>query len=142
MCMGGGEVDLTNFTIQFTLYLIFIRIWSIEHLFFEIREYIYIYIYIYIYVCHIGFLENVFVTFIDKTESQNPEKRENYWIYTLKTVVSWGLNILSSVWTTRVGTLFCFSGIFGHGRFKDKIYGRNILLSRICVYIYIWSRNG
>ena len=32
----------------------------------------------YIYICHIGFLENVFVTFIDKTESQNPEKRDNY----------------------------------------------------------------
>ena len=46
---------------------------------------------------HTGFLENVSVTFIDKTDSQNPEKRENYWIHTLKTMVSWGLNILNSV---------------------------------------------
>ena len=46
---------------------------------------------------HTGFLENVSVTFIDKTDSQNPEKRENYWIHTLKTMVPWGLNILNSV---------------------------------------------
>ena len=32
---------------------------------------------------HTGFLENVSTAFIDKTDSQNPEKRENYWIYTL-----------------------------------------------------------
>ena len=27
---------------------------------------------------HTGFLEDVSVTFIDKTYSQNPEKRQNY----------------------------------------------------------------
>ena len=43
------------------------------------------------------FLENVSVRFIDKTDSQNPEKRENYWIHTLKTMVPWGLSILNSV---------------------------------------------
>ena len=78
------------------------------------------------------------VTFIDKTDLQNPEKRENYWIHTLKTMVPWGLNILNSVWTTRIRTLFSFCGILGHGRFKDKIYGHNILLFRICVYVYIY----
>ena len=35
---------------------------------------------------HTDFLENVSVTFIDKTDSLNPEKRENYWIHTLKTI--------------------------------------------------------
>ena len=30
-----------------------------------------------------GFLENVSVTFVGKTDSQNPKKRENYWIHTL-----------------------------------------------------------
>ena len=30
---------------------------------------------------HIIFLENISVTFTDKTESQNPEKRESYWIH-------------------------------------------------------------
>ena len=44
---------------------------------------------------HTGFLVNVSVTFIDKTDSQNPEKRENYWIHTLKTMVPWDLNILN-----------------------------------------------
>ena len=46
---------------------------------------------------HTGFLKNVFVTFINKTDSQNPKKRENYWIHTLKTIVPWGLNILNGV---------------------------------------------
>ena len=46
---------------------------------------------------HTGFLENVSVTFIDKTDLQNSEKRENYWIHTLKAMVPWGLNILDSV---------------------------------------------
>ena len=46
---------------------------------------------------HTGFLENVSVTFIDKTDLQNPEKRENYWIHSLKTMVPWGLNFLNSV---------------------------------------------
>ena len=44
---------------------------------------------------HTGFLENVSVTFIDKADSQNPEKREHFWIHTLKTMVPWGLNILT-----------------------------------------------
>ena len=46
---------------------------------------------------HTAFLENVSVTFIDKTDPQNPEKRENYWIHTLQTMVPCGLNILKSV---------------------------------------------
>ena len=46
---------------------------------------------------HTGFLENGSVTFIDKTDSQNPQKKGNYWIGTLKTMVPWGLNILNSV---------------------------------------------
>ena len=38
-----------------------------------------------------GFLENVSITFND------PEKRENYWIHTLKSMIIWCLNILDSV---------------------------------------------
>ena len=34
--------------------------------------------------CHTGFLVNVFVAFIDKTNSQNSGIRENYWIQSLK----------------------------------------------------------
>ena len=46
---------------------------------------------------HSGFLQDVSVTFIDKTDSQNPEKRENYYINTLKAMVLWVLNIFNSV---------------------------------------------
>ena len=46
---------------------------------------------------HTVFLENVSVTFIDKTDLENPEKRENYLIDTLKTMIPWSLNILNSV---------------------------------------------
>ena len=40
---------------------------------------------------HTGFLDNVSVTLIDKTDSKNPGKRKNYWIHTLKTMALWGL---------------------------------------------------
>ena len=43
---------------------------------------------------HKGFLEDVSITFIDKTDPSDPEKREDYWIQTLKTVAPRGLNIM------------------------------------------------
>ena len=43
-----------------------------------------------------GFLENVSITFIDKTDPSNSKKRENYWTQTLKTMVPWGLNVLGN----------------------------------------------
>ena len=42
---------------------------------------------------HTAFLENVSLTFIDKTDLQNPEKKENYWIQTLKNMVLLGLTL-------------------------------------------------
>ena len=36
---------------------------------------------------HTGFSETFSVIFTDKTDSQNPENTENYWIHTLKTMV-------------------------------------------------------
>ena len=45
---------------------------------------------------HSGLLENVSITFIDKTVPSNPGKRENYWIQALKTIVHWGLNVLEN----------------------------------------------
>ena len=59
---------------------------------------------------HTGFLD-ISITFIDKTDSQNPEKRENCRIHTLKTMVPWGIDILNIVWAT----LFGFTGFLGHG---------------------------
>ena len=33
---------------------------------------------------------NISITFIDKADPSDPEKRENNWIETLKTMVPWG----------------------------------------------------
>ena len=41
---------------------------------------------------HHSFLEDVFVTLIDKTGPSNALQRENYWRSTLKTMTPWELN--------------------------------------------------
>ena len=46
---------------------------------------------------HDGFLNDVSVTFIDKTDPSYPLRREDYWRQTLKTMVPYGLNIEDSV---------------------------------------------
>ena len=46
---------------------------------------------------HNGFLNNVSITLIDKTDGKNPKKREDYWRRTLKTYLPFGLNIEDSV---------------------------------------------
>ena len=42
---------------------------------------------------HNGFLQDCYITFIDKTDASDPTKREKYWITVLKTLVPDGLNI-------------------------------------------------
>ena len=42
---------------------------------------------------HTGFLKDVTVTLIDKTDPRNPTEREDYWIHTLKTKAPRGLNM-------------------------------------------------
>ena len=44
-----------------------------------------------------GFLNDVSITFIDKTDPSDPLKRENYRRRTLKTMAPFGLNIENSV---------------------------------------------
>ena len=44
---------------------------------------------------HKGFLEDVEVRLTDKTQGCDPTKREYYWMRTLKTLYSGGLNIES-----------------------------------------------
>ena len=46
---------------------------------------------------HSGFLVNVSITLIDKTDRKDTKRRENYWMYTLKTYTPFGLNIENSV---------------------------------------------
>ena len=45
---------------------------------------------------HDGFLNNISITFIDKTNPSDPLRREDYWRKTLKTMVPYGLNIEDS----------------------------------------------
>ena len=44
-----------------------------------------------------GFLNDVSITFIDKTDPSDPLKRGNFWQETLMTMVPYGLNIEDSV---------------------------------------------
>ena len=46
---------------------------------------------------HDGFLNDVSITFIDKTDQSDPLRGEDYWRLTLKTMVPYGLNIEDSV---------------------------------------------
>ena len=46
---------------------------------------------------HSGFLGNVSITLIDKTDGKDSKRRENYWMRTLKTYAPFGLNIEGSV---------------------------------------------
>ena len=46
---------------------------------------------------HRGFLNDVLVTLIGKTDGSDSKKREDYWIKTLKTMAPYGLNIEDSV---------------------------------------------
>ena len=46
---------------------------------------------------HNGFLENVSISLINKTDGFQPKKMENYWLKTTKTLAPLGFNIESSV---------------------------------------------
>ena len=46
---------------------------------------------------HRGFLNDVSVTLIDKTDGSDPKKREDYWMKTLKIMAPYELNIEDSV---------------------------------------------
>ena len=46
---------------------------------------------------HNGFLNDVSVTFIEKTDPSDPLKRENFWQEKLLTIAPYGLNIVINV---------------------------------------------
>ena len=46
---------------------------------------------------HAGFLHNISVRLIDKTDGSNPTERENYLMRTLKTLEPYGLNVENSI---------------------------------------------
>ena len=47
---------------------------------------------------HEGFLEDVSITLIDKTDASDPKKRENCCMRTLRNLAPDGLNVEVSVW--------------------------------------------
>ena len=47
---------------------------------------------------HNGFLGNVSVSLIDKTDGFQPKKQENYWMRALKIQARLGLNVESAVY--------------------------------------------
>ena len=59
---------------------------------------------------HDGFLNDVSETFIDKTDSSDPLRREDYWRETLKTMVPYELDIEDSVWWV----IFVFTFLHGN----------------------------
>ena len=44
-----------------------------------------------------GFLEDVSITLIDKTDGSDPTKRETFWMHTLKTLAPYGLNVENGI---------------------------------------------
>ena len=46
---------------------------------------------------HTEFLDDVSITLVDKTDGSNSANRENYWMQTLKTFASYGLNVADSI---------------------------------------------
>ena len=47
---------------------------------------------------HNGFLDNVSISLIDKTDGFQSKKKKNYWMRTLKALALLGLNVESTVW--------------------------------------------
>ena len=45
---------------------------------------------------HSGFCDDVYVILIGKTDGSSPNKRETYWMWTLKTIAPYGLNVENS----------------------------------------------
>ena len=67
---------------------------------------------------HSGFLGNVSITLIDKTDGKDPKRRENYWMRALKTYALFDL-ILKTVSDQSHAQVKCFwwaflFGIFWH----------------------------
>ena len=67
---------------------------------------------------HCGFLEDASLTFIDKTGPSDPLKRD-YWISTLKTMASFGLNNKESV-EQFISNMLSICIFIGLERFEDK----------------------
>ena len=79
-----------------------------------------------------GFLQDTYVTLIDKTDPRAPSKHEVYWIHTLKIKAPMGLNVkrwlVSSI-------LYCYCTVISFPGFGRLVLGRLLVYSDCC-YIY------
>ena len=84
---------------------------------------------------HNGFLGNVFINLIDKTDGFQPKKRENYWMRTLKTLAPLGLD---AFWCCQIfyilDTCFCTT-ILDWTVFVLRTLGTILTLYLFCLYI-------
>ena len=76
---------------------------------------------------HNGFLNDVSVTFIDKTDPSDPLKRESFWRETLMTMAPYGFNIEDSVWVLpfdniAVGTFYSAYILHFMNHWNDLFY--------------------
>ena len=55
---------------------------------------------------HNGFLEDVAITLINKTDHWDPKNRENYWMRTFKMLAPDRLNIKECVWSNTMYTTY------------------------------------
>ena len=46
---------------------------------------------------HNGFLEDVSITLIDKTDDSDPTEREIFWMHAFKTLAPYGLNVENGI---------------------------------------------
>ena len=53
---------------------------------------------------HSGFVDDVFIIFVDKTDPNDPNKWERYWWHKLKTITPQRLNV-EDVWFLQFGLL-------------------------------------
>ena len=65
---------------------------------------------------HTGFLQDTYVTLIDKTDPRAPTKREDYWIHTLKTKAPMGLNVEGGYWASILHSYCTTISFPGFGR--------------------------
>ena len=81
---------------------------------------------------HTGFLQDTYVTLIDKTDPRAPTKREYYWFHTLKTKAPMGFNVEGGY---RAPILYSYCTTISFPEFRRPVLG---LLLDYSVYCYIY----
>ena len=80
---------------------------------------------------HCSFLENVTITFIDKTDPKDPNRQEHYWRHTLKTMAPLGLNagddqVDSAIIFLEVYAIYVLERLYQEYEYWITIYIQNV----------------